>query len=176
MSRIIRWLKAFWSWLGTSHDQVTIAFGVIAAFYVLFEYRSNATDTEIKRTLDLQTRYGQKELLDARYKLESYWLSSKSADDLAKAAGPTKNEKITQVVLDQKLDGNVFLLADFYNQVAVCVKERICDRKTACAAFKRDIVGLRNTYFDLFKTWEARWGENLGEVPYKILSETCHET
>ena len=173
MRRLIVWIKASWSWLGANHEQVTIAFAVVAALYVLFEYHSNATDTDIKRTLDLQARFGQKELVEARFKLESYWLNPQSQVDLDQAAGATKNEKITTVVLDHKLDGSVFMLADFFGQVATCMKEKICDRETTCAVFQRNAVELRNTYFGLFKSWEARWGENLGEIPYKIFVEQC---
>jgi hypothetical protein len=170
--KLVAWIKAFWSWLGKNHEQLTISFAVVAGLYVIFEYRSNATDTDIKRTLELQARFGQKELIEARYKLESYWLNPQSQIDLDQAGG-TKNEKLTKVIMDHKLDGSVFLLADFFGQVATCIKEKICHLETTCAVFKRNIVEMRNTYFDLFKNWEARWGENLGEVPYKVFVERC---
>jgi hypothetical protein len=169
------WIKAAWTWLGANHEQVTIAFAVCAGLYVLFEYQSNSKDTDVKRTLELQARFGQKELIEARYKLENYWLSPQSKADLDLAPG-SKNQKITKVILDHNLDGNVFLVADFLSQVATCVKKEICDVKTACATFKKNVVEMRNTYYDLFKRWEERWGENIGEASYKVFNESCPKT
>lgn len=170
--RLISWIKVFWVWLGSNHEQVAIAFALVAGLYVLVEYRSNQTDALIKRTMEFQARFGQAEVLKARLELDRYWLSPESAKDLGQASG-SKNEKITQVVLDHKLDGSVFVLADFFRQIVTCMKEDLCHLETTCAVFKSYVVELRNTYFDLFKTWQQRWGENLGEAPYEYFSKNC---
>src|SRR5260370_23043562 len=70
-----------WSWLGANHEQVTIAFALVAGLYVLVEYRSNETDATIKRAMEFQARYGQAEILSSRMKLENYWLSPESESD-----------------------------------------------------------------------------------------------
>src|SRR6516165_5196033 len=116
--------------------------------------------------MEFQTRFGQTDILNSRMKLESYWLSSESQDDLSQAIG-TAGEKITEVVFKRKLDGSVFILADFFSQVTTCVKSELCHLRTTCAVFRNHVVALRNTYFDIFKKWEKRWGENLGEGPYQ---------
>jgi hypothetical protein len=170
--KLIGWIKKFWVGLGNNHEQVTLTFAVVAGLYVLMEYRSNETDAVIKRTMEFQARFGQAELLKSRLELERYWLSPESANDLSQATG-TKNEKITKVILDHKLDGSVFVLADFFRQLVTCLKEKLCHLETTCAVFKTYVVELRNTYFDLFKTWEQRWGENLGDAPYKYFSSNC---
>lgn len=162
-----------WNWLGKNHDQVTVTFAVIAGIYVLMEYKLNEVDATIKRAMELQARYGAAEILTSRLKLESYWLSPESESDLQQAGGSTKNEKITEVLLRHKLDGSVFVLADFFHQVTTCVKQNLCHLETTCAVFKRPAVELRNTYFDLFKQWEKRWGENLGDGPYKYFTANC---
>ena len=168
----IRWIRSRWAWVGRNHEQVTIAFAVIAGLYVLMEYRSNQTEALVKRAMEFQARFGQTELLKSRLELERYWLSPESAKDLDVAPG-SKNEKITKVVLDHKLDGSVFVLADFFGQTVTCLKEELCDLKTTCAVFKPYVTELRNTYFDLFKTWERRWGTNLGEGPFQYFSTNC---
>jgi hypothetical protein len=168
----IRWVKSRWAWVGVNHEQVKIAFAVIAGLYVLVEYRSNQTEALVKRTMEFQARFGQTELLRSRLKLERYWLSPESAKDLDEASG-SKNEKITKVILDHKLDGSVYVLADFFGQTVTCLKEDLCELKATCAVFKPYVVELRNTYFDLFKTWERRWGHNLGEGPFQYFSANC---
>ena len=72
---------------------MTITFAVIAGLYVLVEYKANERDATIKRTMDFQARYAQREILSSRRKLESYWLSPESEDDLRNLTG-TANEKI----------------------------------------------------------------------------------
>jgi hypothetical protein len=161
-----------WEWLGANNDQVTIVFALIAGLYVLFEYQANEADTRVNRSLELQARYSQSELLAARQQLEAFWLSEESKQALDQAPGDAA-EKITFVVRARKLDPHVFLLADFLGQVALCVKSDLCDAKTACDAFRGPVVALHNTYFDLFKRWQERWGENLIAETYQLFNATC---
>lgn len=165
-------LRQLWQWLGSNHEPVKIAFAVVAGLYVLVQYQLAQTDATIARTMELQARYGQGDILAARVKLESYWLNPESEADLAKTIG-TKNEKITTVILGRKLDGSVFVLVDFFSQVVTCLQSGLCHTRTACTVFKRDVDGLRNTYFDLFQRWEKRWGENLAETAFQYFGKAC---
>jgi hypothetical protein len=165
-------LKDFWIGLGANKEQLTLVFAVIAGGYVLIEYLRNETDANVKRTMEFQARYAQKEILAARLNLESFWLNPESQKQVDAAPG-TPAEKITHVVLSNKLDGHVFLLADFMGQVATCMEKELCDMPTSCAVFRNQVVAIRNTYFDLFKMWEKRWGENLIEAPHRLFTEKC---
>jgi len=161
-----------WVWIGANKEQLTILFAVVAGLYVLVEYRRNETDANIKRTMEFQARYAQSEILAARLKLESFWLNPESEKYL-KAAPGTPAEQYTRVVLDHKLDGHVFLLADFMGQLTTCLKNKLCELATACPAFRGQVVAVRNTYFDLFRTWEKRWGENLIKEPFEYFTAKC---
>jgi hypothetical protein len=165
-------LTTFWNWIGTNHEQVTLLFAVVAGVYVLIEYKRSEIDADTKRVMEFQARYGQREILAARRKLDSFWLNPDS--DAERAAEPgSAAEKITAVVLKRKLDGEVFVVADFFDQVTTCIRTDLCHLKTACAIFKSEIDGKRNTYFDLFKKWEQRWGENRMEANFKYFSSKC---
>jgi|ERR1035437_2775114 hypothetical protein len=165
-------LKAFWARIGDNHEQITLLFGVVAGLYVLVEYKRSETDAEIKRVMEFQARYGQREILAARRSLDSFWLNPDSDAERAAAPGSAA-EKITAVVLKHKLDGEVFVMADFFDQVTTCMRTDLCDLKTACAIFKPEVEGMRNTYFDLFKIWEKRWGENRMEMNFKYFAGKC---
>jgi hypothetical protein len=165
-------LAAIWDWIGSNHEQITLLFAVVAGAYVLVEYKRSETDADIKRVMEFQARYGQREILAARRKLDSFWLNPES--DAQRAAEPgSAAEQITAVVLKQKLDGEVFVVVDFFDQLTTCMRSDLCDLKTACMIFKPDVDGMRNTYFDLFKKWEQRWGENRMEVNFKYFANKC---
>jgi hypothetical protein len=165
-------LKAFWNWIGSNHDQVTLLFAAVAGLYVLIEYKRSETDAVTKRVMEFQARYGQREILAARRKLDSFWLNPDS--DAERAAEPgSAPEQITAVVLKHKLDGEVFVVADFFDQVTTCMRTELCHLTTACTIFKPEVDGMRNTYFDLFRKWEQRWGENRMEMNFKYFASNC---
>jgi hypothetical protein len=165
-------VTAFWSWIGDNHEQIALLFAVVAGLYVLIEYKRSETDADTKRVMEFQARYGQREILAARRKLEAFWLNPDSDAERDAATGSAA-EKITEVVLKHKLDGDVFVVADFFDQVTTCMRVDLCHLKTACAIFKSEVDGMRNTYFDLFKKWEKRWGENRMEPNFKYFAAKC---
>jgi hypothetical protein len=54
-------LKSGWQSLADNKEQLTIMFTIIAAGYVLYEYRASQTDAKVKRSMDFQARYSEKE-------------------------------------------------------------------------------------------------------------------
>jgi hypothetical protein len=162
----------FWKWIGDNHEQIALLFASVAGLYVLIEYNRSETDADIRRVMEFQARYGQQEILAARRKLDAFWLNPDSDAERAAATGSAA-EKITEVVLKHKLDGEVFVVADFFDQVTTCMRVDLCHLKTACAIFKSEVDGMRNTYFDLFKKWQQRWGENRMEVNFKYFAANC---
>jgi hypothetical protein len=165
-------LTTFWNWIGTNHEQITLLFAVVAGVYVLIEYKRSETDADTKRVMEFQARYGQREILAARRRLDSFWLNPDS--DAERAAEPgSPAEQITAVVLKHKLDSEVFVVVDFFDQVTTCMRTDLCHLKTACAIFKAEVEGVRNTYFDLFKKWQKRWGENRMETNFNYFASKC---
>jgi hypothetical protein len=166
-------LKATWAWIGTNHDAITIVFTIIAALYVLIEYIGNEHNDKIKRTLELQARYSQGELLASRIKLNAFMLDTTNKDKIDKERGNAKSTKITELVREAKLEGNILTLTDFFKQAATCIEKDICDRDTACAAFHSDLTGQRNTYYDLYQSWKVEWGEDLIDDSFQIFNKRC---
>jgi hypothetical protein len=70
----------------------------------------------------------------------------------------------------------VRLLADFYGQVATCMKNSLCDVETACAAFWQGAKELRDNYSGLFKRWQKVWNTNLIEPTFLYFEEECGKT
>jgi effector-binding domain-containing protein len=166
-------LAHLWKWLGENHEQVTIFFALVAGAYVLIEYQSKEHEETVKRSLEFQARYGQKEILAARIKLDGYLLSEQYKQDIAAAAAKDANGKMTEVIRKRGLDSNVYILADFFDQVTTCVEKDLCDKKTACAIFKGPIVGLRNNYHGLFEDWKKTWGENFAAKSSGYFEKNC---
>jgi hypothetical protein len=165
-------LKDGWAWLASSKEQLTIVFTIIAAGYVLYEYHGSQVDANVKRTLDFQARYSEKELLSARVGLDNV-LFDPELDNKMKATGLTGNDAVSKLIVDLKLEPNIRLLADFYGQVAICMKNSLCDRDTACAVFWKGTKELRDNYYGLFQSWEKVWNENLIEPTFKYFGSEC---
>ena len=167
-----QWHKLKWKWLGDNKDQLTILFAVIAAGYVLYEYRGNQDASRIARTMEFATRYSEKELLGARIALDNV-LFDEGFDKKRAATGLKGNDAISKIITDMKLDSNVRLLADFFGQVATCMKNSLCDIGTTCAAFRQGTKELRNNYYGLFARWEKAWNTNLIEPTYQYFEMVC---
>ena len=167
-----RWLKGRWDWSAKNKEQLTILFTIIAAFYVWFEYTGNQIDAKIKRTMDFQARYSEKELLSARTALDNL-LFDPNLNKILAGTGLKGNDAISAVVIDRKLDPHVRLLADFYGQVATCMKHSLCDADTACATFRLGAKELRDNYYGLFERWQKDWNTNLMEPTYLYFEAEC---
>jgi hypothetical protein len=165
-------IESGWTWLGANKEQLAIVFTVIAAGYVLYEYHASQVDADVKRTMDFQSRYSEKELLTARTALDDVLFDPEFEQKKA-ATGLKGNDAISKMITDLKLASNVRLLADFYGQVATCMKNELCDRQTACAAFQKGAAELRDNYYGLFVRWEHNWNENLIEPTYKYFGTAC---
>jgi len=154
-------LSRLWKWVGSNHEQVAILFAVVAGAYVLFEYKSKESEETVKRAMEFQARYGQKEILEARVKLHGYLLGEQFQKDYAAAKAKGGNAKMTELIRSHGLEPSVYVLVDFYDQVTTCVENDLCDKKTACAIFKEPITSLASNYHGLFDEWQKNWGENL---------------
>jgi hypothetical protein len=171
-SRLSGWIARTWAWLKDSKEQLTILFTVIAAVYALREYQASQTDANIKRTLDFQARFSEKEFLSARTNLDNVLFDPHFDDKLAKTR-LKGNEAMSKLILDAKLDPSVRLLADFYGQVATCMMNSLCDIKTACAVFDQPVKEFRNNYYGLFQRWEKTWNSNMMEPTFKYFESEC---
>src|ERR1700690_1702588 len=122
--RAAGWVGAAWQWLGGNKEQLTIVFTVIAAGYVLYEYLGNLTDGAVKRTMEPQARYSEKELLSASTELNNVLFYENLDKNLAQT-GLKGNAAVVKLITDLKLDSNVRQLADFYGQVATCMRNSL---------------------------------------------------
>jgi len=171
-NRLGRGMASGWKWLEDNKEQLTILFTVIAAGYVLYEYRNSQADANIKRTLDFQARFSEKEFLSARTNLDNILFDPHFDDKLAKT-GLKGNEAMSKLILDAKLDPSVRLLADFYGQVATCMMNSLCDLETACATFRQRVKEFRDNYYGLFQRWEKTWNSNIMEPTFQYFESEC---
>src|ERR1700722_2199650 len=98
-------IKDGWAWLASNKEQLTIVFTIIAAGYVLYEYHGSQVDANVKRTLDFQARYSEKELLSARVGLDNV-LFDPELDNKMKATGLAGNDAVSKIIMDLKLEPN----------------------------------------------------------------------
>src|SRR5690242_12502671 len=91
--------KRIWKWIGENHEQLTIAFSLIAALFIWYEYQSSQMDADIKRSMDFQTRFSEKELLKARVVLDNF-LFDPTFNDKMTATGLKGNAAIKKMVMD----------------------------------------------------------------------------
>jgi hypothetical protein len=156
--------------MGADAEQIKLIFAVVAAGYVLFEYQSSLRETAVKQTMEFQTRYAEDEVSKAHLDLDSMLLNFDTQKLLL--AAPSPSETITELVIKNKFEGHVIILADFFGQLATCVQSGVCDLETACAVFKSRVAAHWNNYHNLFQRW-GPWGQILMKPTFEFFDKRC---
>ena len=160
-----------WFWIHENDRQLKLIFGLVTVLSILLGYCSNQHEANIKRTLDFQAKYSEGELLKAHLELDALLLDR--ADKTAIDEAPDPPRKIMELVQAKGYERDVLILADFFSQVATCVRGGLCDLPTACAVFSDSVIRHRNNYFRLFELWQNLWGQNFIEAPYEYFRKRC---
>jgi hypothetical protein len=163
-------------WVGKYNEQIKIVFVVVAALWVLIEYKHKQEEARIERTIDYIKRSSMGELLAAEVKMTQYW-TNKATDQRVNAL-PKQDKKayadfIVETV-ERSLTTEVWQMFNFYKSLAICVNARLCDPTTACIRFQRDIKIFIENYGPYFEHYHAKYHDDaLRPIRTLLAQKTC---
>jgi hypothetical protein len=123
---------------------VTIVGAFVGAFVALSEYHDKVHHEAVSATLGYEQRYSATPILDARNRLDAFWLPK--VNDVF-AATKEGDAPLTKYVLEA-LNNNPTAMADtamvvnFFEGLATCVCARLCDSQSAVQLFGKDAFDL----------------------------------
>ena len=153
-----------WSWIKRNDAQLKIVFAVVAALYVLFEYRGKLEADRLQRSLDYISRYDQGNLFEANRKLSKFWLSSEVAEWEMNVEKDHYHEELAVLLQGHSLVDEAYELLMFYRNASICARTTLCKGETICRFFFSDVQDFRETYRGLLVTWRQTWGVLLHDL------------
>jgi hypothetical protein len=147
--------KRFWLWLGENDTQLKTIFTLVAAFYVVWQYRINLRNEQIARAASYFAKNDEAQILQAQIDLYTFqrddpaltrFLNENRAEKQDQVRKKTYKEKLPQLYKAGGMEKNVYTLLQFYSDLALCVKASACDPSTACSYFFNFVQGFRETY------------------------------
>jgi hypothetical protein len=127
--------------VGTYNEQIKIAFALIAAIWILCEYRAKQHETRVERSAEYMKQHAAEKVVDAEIKSVLYRLTP---DFLARRDAIPEGDRQAfeqfAITNGEKLADEVWRRLHFYKSLAICVKSGLCDAETACSRFKTDMT------------------------------------
>jgi hypothetical protein len=129
---------------------VTIIGLACGGIYTLVEYQNHQKEARVERTFGFVARFGGPELSEFRSRLGSVW-ESENPSLVSILSNPTKSQEevnldyhrfVNQLIKQHQLQTVVLRTVDFLEEVATCVKLRLCEDSAA-----REFFGRHGQYF-----------------------------
>lgn len=162
-----------WSWFGRNEVQIKIIFAIVAAMYVVFEYRMNVWDDKISRTLDYIKQYNSGEILEASVSLNSFWISDEATNFFTNVTPENYTREIIMLIIEKQWYDEIYKLHNFYSDLSMCANNSICDVDTACEFFFDDIQSFRETYRVFLEDVSGKWGEDISSEVQTFVKTRC---
>ena len=140
---------ALFRWSGDHIEQLKLIFVVIAAFWVLFEYKAKEEQTRASNTWEYVKQSNSQELISVDQRLR---VNSQAASARMKNV-PSTNKVQRDLVLwhaAQAVADDVWKMHGFYNGLAVCANSGVCSPKAACSLFGLSLKIFSENYTPYF--------------------------
>ena len=116
---------------------------IAGLIFAIYQYTQMRYQERVKETLSYEKRLNDGEFLKAKTEIKEAWMNQKSfIKELQKRGFKSKKdkekiiEKLSDFIIEKnRLQEKIDLLTDFYDSLYTCVKEDICDKKTAVSFF-----------------------------------------
>jgi hypothetical protein len=165
-----------WDWIGRYHEHIKIGFAVAAAAWVLIEFKGKESENRVAQTIEYVKQSSTGELSAAEIKITRYWLREDTVQKLKSIPKGDKEAWAAFVIksVDDPLFAEVWKVTNFYKGLAMCVNSGICDSKTACERFHRDIRVFVNVYAPYFERYSETFGDDiLGVIRQMLANQDC---
>jgi len=112
----------------------------------------------VQETLKYVENFNNSEVYNAQSTVAKYW--SEKASDLNILINQGNEDQLASYVVknssQDKMKFNIWLIIDFYESLAVCVNEKVCDEKTALAFFGERSVRFYNMHFHFIESIRSK--------------------
>jgi hypothetical protein len=180
MSSAPRRGDGIWGWIGRNEKQIKILFTLIAALYIVWEYRQAVYHSRVERAISYVHDYDQGKILEIREHLSDFWLSKPMTNFLQQQRGldgdkrvKRYDEELPSLVQSSGSLNDAYNLLNFYRDLSLCVKVSDCDRDTVCNYFFEDVQGFRENYRPLLPEWSQNFGEHAAEIVGVLAEKEC---
>lgn len=142
--------------VGVSQLTVNVVL-IFASFFTLYEYSTVREEKRIEETMNQVTIFNSPELIKARLGITKYsedtkkFISEKINKESFKDKNTIENKMDELGRKDPQLNENALLILNFFSNLQICVKNRICDEKVTNEYFCRYAFYFNNQYEFLFK-------------------------
>lgn len=165
--RMLKALKSFWAFIGVNKEQVQIVGIAIAAIWSLaLYYDANDVDKK-KESLKYIRQFQKGDVLTSWVAINEFWLTKAGLELLQSSDCRVIRQRATDVVHKLKIEKQVFTVHNYFEDVASCNKNNVCDKKTLCEFFAKRI----NDYNMLYEDF---WGE-IGRAFHEDLLRTTKQ-
>ncbi len=115
-----------------------VAGAIVAGFFAGYQYLEAKEAEQIKETISFVNRLDAPMLHDRLARISKTWIIKEPEIDSHVKNTEDWNSFVIKVVSDNQLENDVISIIDYYKGLQICVREEICDRKTALAFLKSD--------------------------------------
>ena len=138
-------------------DMISVWVGVLAlisgGIWGIVQYLEQKADQRVAETLAYIDRFNDNPVYEARKRIEAIWREVEA--DAKEASGSHDEQKWTEFVLNlvstYQIDSEISTMIEFFESIAVCEKEKICDDKTAHSFFGAQALLFKNQHIRYIK-------------------------
>jgi hypothetical protein len=156
----------------------TVAGILIGGGYSALEYNFNLNDQKIERVFEYISQFRKAPVYNSRQNVHEIW--NETEKDWVKFVNAIEKQKsLTDTEIEKKVDQYLFkiindrmgwdvqLLSKFYDEIAICVNNKLCHRQTAYDFFGQEMVSFINSNYtyliSLRKTYDPNFAQDLFE-------------
>lgn len=137
---------------------VTILGALAAGLWALHEYNDSQDRARIEATLAYRKQYDGEPLFAARRVVDRAWLGAadESAELRKKRDWKAYAELVARLARQPDFTLSLTTILGFYDELYVCMRDRICDRGTAVDLFGKDALTYRDADYPFIESERKR--------------------
>ncbi|MBI4128296.1 MAG: hypothetical protein HY459_04490 [Parcubacteria group bacterium] len=166
-------LQVIWKWVGNNDTQLKILFTVVAAFYVAVQYYLRVEEGKVQVTLQYIQKYDQGDVVKATTAVGTFWISDEAKQFFKRAKPDNYDNEFMKLADQNKMGPHIYVIRRFFQSLALCANNNVCDGQTVCDFFFDDLQAFRETYRPYLKAWSDNWGENVSRGIDHLVEKTC---
>lgn len=167
--RLVDWVTGHAEFVKAVLTIIQIAAVVVAAGWVLLEYRAKIQNDKIERSLAYIDESRSGTISKTRYRIDTLFLKETESKRLQQAVGQSIKDKnlcafskvIDERIREKDLLKDLHATTEFYTSVASCVETGLCSLKVSCDFLYLRMKAQRSTFCPFYDSWQTLWGQDI---------------
>jgi hypothetical protein len=144
---------------------VAVMGSLIGGVFAGYQYLEQVKANRVKETLTFVARFQEPAIGESWKRITNVWLKHEKRmyallDD-PKLSTDKWIRFVHNVVINEKIETDVFAIADFLGSIQICVRSEVCDSKTAKAFFGSDARSFFRLHYSVFDAIRESRGDPL---------------